>query len=110
MFVATKKQAQLFVAEEAKRLKMPYVTERWLGGMLTNFKTIQGRIRRLKELERMEADGSFEKYTKKEVIGMKHQMEKLEKNLGATVTRYSPEDSMAAFHFSSPGLSSMKRG
>lgn len=82
LFVGTKKQAQEAIKSEAERCGMFYVNQRWLGGMLTNFKTIQGRIKRLKDLERMEADGSFEKYTKKEVIGMKHEMEKLEKNLG----------------------------
>ncbi len=82
LFVGTKKQAMESIKTEAERCGMFYVNQRWLGGMLTNFKTIQGRIKRLKELERMSADGSFEKYTKKEVIGMKHQMEKLERNLG----------------------------
>lgn len=82
LFVGTKKQAMESIKAEAERCGMFYVNQRWLGGMLTNFKTIQGRIKRLKELERMEADGSFEKYTKKEVIGMKHEMDKLERNLG----------------------------
>ncbi len=82
LFVGTKKQAQEAIKAEAERCGMFYVNQRWLGGMLTNFKTIQGRIRRLKALEKMEQDGSFEKYTKKEVIGMKHEMAKLEKNLG----------------------------
>jgi len=82
LFVGTKKQAQSSIKEEAERCGMFYVNQRWLGGMLTNFKTIQGRIKRLKNLERMEADGTFESYTKKEVIGMKHEMEKLERNLG----------------------------
>lgn len=82
LFVGTKKQAMESIKSEAERCGMFYVNQRWLGGMLTNFKTIQGRIKRLKDLERMEADGSFEKYTKKEVIGMKNEMAKLEKNLG----------------------------
>lgn len=82
LFVGTKKQAQESIKAEAERCGMFYINQRWLGGMLTNFKTIQGRIKRLKELERMEADGSFEKYTKKEVIKMKLQMAKLERNLG----------------------------
>jgi len=82
LFVGTKKQAQESIKAEAERCGMFYINQRWLGGMLTNFKTIQGRIKRLKSLERMEADGSFEKYTKKEVIKMKHEMAKLEKNLG----------------------------
>ncbi|PKM54664.1 MAG: 30S ribosomal protein S2 [Firmicutes bacterium HGW-Firmicutes-5] len=82
MFVGTKKQAQESIKSEAERCGMFYINQRWLGGMLTNFKTIQGRVKRLKELERMQEDGSFDLYTKKEVIGMKHEMEKLEKNLG----------------------------
>lgn len=82
LFVGTKKQAQESIKAEAERCGMFYINQRWLGGMLTNFKTIQGRIKRLKDLERMEADGSFEKYTKKEVIKMKLEMAKLEKNLG----------------------------
>ncbi|VDN46288.1 ribosomal protein S2 [Petrocella atlantisensis] len=82
LFVGTKKQAQESIKSEAERCGMFYINQRWLGGMLTNFKTIQGRVKRLKELERMQEDGSFDLYTKKEVIGMKHEMEKLEKNLG----------------------------
>lgn len=82
LFVGTKKQAQDSIREEAERCGMYYVNQRWLGGMLTNFKTIQGRIKRLKQLERMEADGTFDSYTKKEVIGLRHEMGKLEKNLG----------------------------
>ena len=82
LFVGTKKQAQDAVKNEAERCGMYYVNQRWLGGMLTNFKTIQGRIRRLKELEAMEQDGTFEVLPKKEVINLKNEMEKLEKNLG----------------------------
>lgn len=82
LFVGTKKQAQEAIKSEAERCGMFYVSNRWLGGMLTNFKTIRSRVDRLKKLEQMEADGSFEKYTKKEVLNMKHEMEKLEKNLG----------------------------
>ena len=82
LFVGTKKQAQECVKEEAERCGMYYVNERWLGGMLTNFKTIRGRVERLKELERMAEDGTFEVLPKKEVIKLKQEMEKLEKTLG----------------------------
>lgn len=82
LFVGTKKQAQNSIKEEALRCNMFYVNERWLGGMLTNFRTIQTRIARLKELETMFEDGTTAQYTKKEVILMKRELEKLEKNLG----------------------------
>ena len=82
LFVGTKKQAQDAVKSEAERCGMFYVNERWLGGMLTNFKTIQSRINRLKEIEAMESDGTFDVLPKKEVIQLKKEQEKLEKNLG----------------------------
>ncbi|MCD7762301.1 MAG: 30S ribosomal protein S2 [Lachnospiraceae bacterium] len=82
LFVGTKKQAQDAVQTEAERCGMYYVNERWLGGMLTNFKTIQSRIKYLKDLERQEQDGTFERLPKKEVIALKKKMEKLNKNLG----------------------------
>jgi len=82
LFVGTKKQAQDSIKEEAERCGMYYINERWLGGMLTNFKTIKSRIARLKELEKMEADGLFEVLTKKEVAKLMHEKEKLERNLG----------------------------
>ena len=82
LFVGTKKQAQEAVKEEAVRAGMFYVNERWLGGMLTNFQTIQKRIKRLKQLEQMEQDGTFEVLTKKEVLQLRHEMERLEKFLG----------------------------
>ncbi len=82
LFVGTKKQAQDAIATEAERCGMYYVNERWLGGMLTNFKTIQSRIARLKALETMQEDGTFDVLPKKEVIALKKEMEKLEKNLG----------------------------
>jgi small subunit ribosomal protein S2 len=82
LFVGTKKQAQDSVKSEAERCGMYYVNERWLGGMLTNFKTIQGRIERLKAIETMAEDGTFEVLPKKEVINLKKEQEKLEKNLG----------------------------
>ena len=82
LFVGTKKQAQEAVKTEAERCGMFYVNERWLGGMLTNFKTIQSRIKRLKDLERMAEDGTFDVLPKKEVVNLKKEWDKLEKNLG----------------------------
>ena len=82
LFVGTKKQAQDAVKTEAERCGMYYVNERWLGGMLTNFKTIQSRIKRLKEIEAMQEDGTFDVLPKKEVIALKKEMDKLQKNLG----------------------------
>ena len=82
LFVGTKKQAQDAIASEAERCGLFYVNERWLGGMLTNFKTIQSRINRLKEIEAMEEDGTFDVLPKKEVINLKKELEKLQKNLG----------------------------
>ena len=82
LFVGTKKQAQECIKEAAEKCNMYYVDQRWLGGMLTNFGTIQGRIARLTELKTMEEDGTFEVLPKKEVILLKKEMEKLEKNLG----------------------------
>ena len=82
LFVGTKKQAQDAIKTEAERCGMFYVNERWLGGMLTNFRTIQSRIARLKEIETMATDGTFEVLPKKEVIALKKEWEKLEKNLG----------------------------
>ena len=82
IFVGTKKQAQECVKEEAERCGMYYVNQRWLGGMLTNFGTIKTRVERLKKLEAMENDGTFDVLPKKEVILLKKEMEKLQKNLG----------------------------
>ena len=82
LFVGTKKQAQDAIATEAERCGMFYVNERWLGGMLTNFKTIQSRIARLIEIETMEQDGTFDVLPKKEVAQLKKEMDKLQKNLG----------------------------
>ena len=81
LFVGTKKQAQDSIKTEAERCGMYFVNERWLGGMLTNFKTIQTRIKRLKEIETMSEDGTFDVLPKKEVILIKKEWEKLEKNL-----------------------------
>ena len=82
LFVGTKKQAQECVKEAAQKCGMYYVDQRWLGGMLTNFDTISSRIKRLEDLNRMEEDGTFEVLPKKEVAGLRKEMEKLEKNLG----------------------------
>ena len=85
LFVGTKKQAQDSIAEEAQRCGMFYVNNRWLGGTLTNFKTIQTRVNRLLELRQMEQDGTFDVLPKKEVAKLKLEMEKLDKNLGGIV-------------------------
>ncbi|WP_035290643.1 30S ribosomal protein S2 [Clostridium sp. KNHs214] len=82
LFVGTKKQAQEAIAEEAVRCGMHFVNNRWLGGMLTNFQTIKTRIGRLEELGKMEEEGVFDVLPKKEVTNLKHEQEKLEKNLG----------------------------
>ncbi len=82
LFVGTKKQAQLVIEQEAKRCNMPYINNRWLGGMLTNFTTIKKSIATLKKIEKMESDGTFESLTKKEVSLLTKQKNKLEKNLG----------------------------
>ena len=82
LFVGTKKQAQEAIKDEALKADMYFVNERWLGGMLTNFQTIQKRIARLKELETMEQDGTFDVLSKKEVLSLRKEMEKLEKYLG----------------------------
>ena len=82
LFVGTKKQAQESIEQEAKRCEMFYVNQRWLGGLLTNFKTIQSRIAKLREIEKMEENGDFDLLPKKEVVKLKYIQEKLEKNLG----------------------------
>jgi small subunit ribosomal protein S2 len=82
LFIGTKKQAQQAIEREAKRCGMFYVNNRWLGGMLTNFKTIKKSIHRLKKIEKMEVDGTFESLTKKEVSKLNKERAKLEKNLG----------------------------
>ncbi|MGR8978809.1 MAG: 30S ribosomal protein S2 [Gammaproteobacteria bacterium] len=83
LFVGTKKAARKVVADEAIRCGMPYVNHRWLGGMLTNFKTIKKSVNRLKELEAMKADGTlYQRFGKKEALGMERELEKLERSLG----------------------------
>jgi small subunit ribosomal protein S2 len=82
LFVATKRQAREIIAEEASRAGAPYVDQRWLGGMLTNFKTIRQSIKRLKEMEAMRDDGSIEKLAKKDALHMQRELDKLEKSIG----------------------------
>ena len=82
MMVGTKRQAREIVAEEAQRANVPFVDERWLGGMLTNFKTVKGSIKRLKEMEQMFAEGSQDKLSKKEALMAKRELEKLQKSIG----------------------------
>ena len=86
LFVGTKKQAQEAVRDEALRCNMYYVNERWLGGMLTNFQTIQRRVARLRQLEAMEAQDSFAGLPKKEILQLRHEMERLQKFLGGIKT------------------------
>jgi small subunit ribosomal protein S2 len=86
LFVGTKKQAQDVVAEQAARVEMPYVNTRWLGGMLTNFQTIYQRLRRLTELREMERSGAFDFLPKKEVLRLRREKEKLERNLAGIQT------------------------
>ena len=82
LFVGTKRSAQQTIMENAVRCNMPYVNHRWLGGMLTNYKTVRASIKRLKDLETMSEDGSFDKISKKEALMLKREMEKLERSLG----------------------------
>lgn len=94
LFVGTKKQAQEAIEEEAKRCGMFYVNQRWLGGMLTNYKTIKNRIDRLHELEKMEENGTFDVLPKKEVIKLRHEMERLEKFLGGIKDMKEPPEAI----------------
>jgi len=82
LFVGTKRQAREIIAEEAQRAGMPFVDHRWLGGMLTNFKTVKVSIKRLKDLETMGQDGTFEKMSKREALTLQREMEKLTRSLG----------------------------
>ena len=82
LFVGTKRAASKVIREEADKVNMPYVNHRWLGGMLTNYKTIRQSIRRLRELETQSQDGTFDKLTKKEVLMNTREMEKLERSIG----------------------------
>ena len=82
LFVGTKRQAREILREEALRCQMPFVDHRWLGGMLTNFKTVKQSIKRLKEMEAMSQDGTFERIAKKEALGLQREMQKLQRSLG----------------------------
>ena len=82
LFVGTKRQAREIVREEAQRCAMPYVDHRWLGGMLTNFKTVKQSIKRVKEMEQMAQDGTFDRMAKKEALGYQRELEKLNRSLG----------------------------
>src|SRR5512140_430754 len=82
LFVGTKRQARDILAEESRRAGMPFVDSRWLGGMLTNFKTVKASIKRLKDLEQMQTDGTFEKMNKREALTLQRELDKLNKSLG----------------------------
>ena len=86
LFVATKKQAKELVAEKVKEINMPYITERWSGGMLTNFPTVRKAIKKMNSIDRMETDGTFGTLSKREKLQISRQREKLEKNLGSIVS------------------------
>ena len=82
LFVGTKRAARRVIKEEAERCNMPFINHRWLGGMLTNYKTVRSSIRRLEILNTQEEEGKFEELTKKEVLGIKREMEKLDRSIG----------------------------
>jgi small subunit ribosomal protein S2 len=94
LFVGTKRQAREIVHEEAVRCAMPYVDHRWLGGMLTNFKTVKQSIKRLKEMEAMQQDGSFERISKKEALGLTRELAKLQRSLGGIKELSAPPDAL----------------
>ena len=94
LFVGTKRQAREIIAEEAKRAGRPYVDHRWLGGMLTNFKTVKVSIKRLKDLEAMSLDGTFEKMSKREALTLQREMEKLTRSLGGIKEMTAPPDAL----------------
>ncbi|MCC7039635.1 MAG: 30S ribosomal protein S2 [Burkholderiales bacterium] len=94
LFVGTKRQAREIVAEEAQRAGMPYVDNRWLGGMLTNFKTVKASIKRLKDLEQMATDGTFERMTKREALSHQRELDKLVKSLGGIKDMAALPDAM----------------
>ena len=94
LFVGTKRQARDIVREEAMRANMPYVDHRWLGGMLTNFKTVKNSIKRLKEMEAMGEDGTLERMSKKEALGIQRELTKLNRSLGGIKDLASLPDAM----------------
>ena len=94
LFVGTKRQAREIIREEAVRCGMPFVDHRWLGGMLTNFKTVKQSIKRLKEMEQMSEDGTFERMSKKEALGLQRELQKLNRSLGGIKDLASLPDAM----------------
>lgn len=94
LFVGTKRQAREVIREEAQRCGMPYVDQRWLGGMLTNFKTLRQSVKRLKEMEAMAQDGSFERLSKKEALRVQRELQKLQKSLGGIKDMASLPDAL----------------
>jgi small subunit ribosomal protein S2 len=94
LFVGTKRQAREIIREEALRCGMPFVDHRWLGGMLTNFKTVKQSIKRLREMEQMAQDGTFERMSKKEALGLQRELEKLNRSLGGIKDLASLPDAM----------------
>jgi small subunit ribosomal protein S2 len=94
LFVGTKRQAREVVREEAMRCGMPYVDHRWLGGMLTNFKTVKQSIKRLKEMEQSKEDGALERMSKKEALGLQRELDKLERSLGGIKNMTSLPDAL----------------
>ncbi|HEX6945714.1 MAG TPA: 30S ribosomal protein S2 [Casimicrobiaceae bacterium] len=94
LFVGTKRQARDIIAEEAQRAGMPCVDHRWLGGMLTNFKTVKQSIKRLKDLEAMAADGTFERMTKREALSLKRELDKLQQSMGGIKDMTALPDAM----------------
>jgi len=94
LFVGTKRQAREIIAEEAQRAGMPYVDHRWLGGMLTNFKTVKGSIKRLKDLETMAQDGTFERMSKREALSLKRELAKLSQSMGGIKDMSALPDAM----------------
>jgi len=94
LFVGTKRQARDIIAEEARRASMPYVDQRWLGGMLTNFKTVKASIKRLKDLEQMATDGTFDRMAKKEALQLKRELAKLQQSLGGIKDMNALPDAM----------------
>jgi len=94
LFVGTKRSAQQTISESAQRCGMPYVNHRWLGGMLTNYKTVRASIKRLKDLEAMSGDGSFDKISKKEALMLTRELEKLERSLGGIKNMRGIPDAM----------------
>jgi small subunit ribosomal protein S2 len=94
LFVGTKRQAREILREEAIRCQMPFVDHRWLGGMLTNFKTVKASIKRLKEMEAMSQDGTFERISKKEALGLQRELAKLQRSLGGIKELGAPPDAL----------------